>query len=284
MRLEAIDAQLIRKAVQSFLEQAWGDLAESHWPRKLPIDVEDRDEVIKSFVDERKRGCMRKYSLRLGNRRYPFMKMVFQELLFRDSFFFYVDTHDELDISETTPDFQEWLAIRNYNAEIKKAVEKRWHEECIPILEDVLEEVERQEVPPEEICPDSSPPLVHVVDDERAIAEGVRTILTRRNYRVEVSQSAEDALEKIKKLPPDLIISDLEMGSGMTGLEFCEALRADPALKDISFILATAAGVDLSRLNLIDAFLVKPYEIEVLVTFVRKQLENRAKRTEGGKT
>ena len=38
------------------------------------------------------------------------------------------------------------------------------------------------------------------------------------------------------------------------------------------FILATAAGIDLTRFNLIDGFIVKPYEVEVLCAFVAKHL------------
>ena len=174
MRLEAIDADLIKRAVRTFLEEAWGELAASHWPKKIDADCNDREVVLEGFVDERKRGCMRKYSLRLGNRRYPFMKMVFQEQLFRDSFFFCVDTHDELDIKETTPDYQEWVAIREFNARIKDAVETHWRQESIPTLENVLDEVDKQVVPEGEICRLEEAPLVHVVDDERAISEGVR--------------------------------------------------------------------------------------------------------------
>ena len=273
MRLEAIDIPIIEEAICSFLEEAWGDLAKAHWPKKIDFSSGDRSRVLEGFVDERKNGCMRKYSLRLGNRRYPFMKMIFQELLFRDSFFFCVDTHDELDIKETTPDYAEWEAIREYNSAVKKAVEQHWRRSRIPTLRDVLDEVEDQKVPESELCTLERQPLIYVVDDEDAISEGVRLLLTRRGYEVGVAPCAEDAMKLIAEKIPDLIISDLEMGAGDTGLQFCERLRRNPDTAGVPFILATAAGIDLTRFNLIDGFLVKPYDIEALITFVSKHLQ-----------
>lgn len=273
MKLEAVDAVLMKRAVGTFLEVAWGELSAAHWPKSIDFDGGSRDTVLKGFVDEKQRGCMRKFSLRLGNRRYPFMKLIFQELLFRDCFFFSVDTHDELDIKETTPDYQEWLAIRNYNAEVKRRVEELWRREHVPTLVDILERVDQDEVPEDQICRQGTPPLIHVVDDEPSIAEGVRRTLEKRRYEVRVFPSAEAALAALKNERPDLIISDLEMGNGLTGLQFCEQLRARADQAPIPFILATAAGIDLSRFNLIDGFIVKPYEVEVLCAFVAKHLK-----------
>ncbi|MCB9831667.1 MAG: response regulator [Planctomycetes bacterium] len=262
----------MKRAVGAFLEVAWGELSAAHWPKSIDFDHNDRDGVLKGFVDEKQRGCMRKFSLRLGNRRYPFMKMVFQELLFRDCFFFSVDTHDELDIKETTPDYQEWLAIRDYNAQVKSRVEELWRSNEIPTLADVLERVDQDQVPPEQVCRQDTPPRVWVVDDEPSIAEGVRRTLEKRRYEVRVFPSAEEALAAIRQATPDLIISDLEMGNGLTGLQFCEQLRTRRDQPHVPFILATAAGIDLTRFNLIDGFIVKPYEVEVLCAFVAKHL------------
>lgn len=276
MKLETVDVSLIKRAVSTFLEEAWGDLAEAHWPKSMDFSCASRDEILDGFVDEKKRGCMRKFSLRLGNRRYPFMKMVFQELLFRDCFFFSVDTHDELDIKETNPDYQEWLAIKHYNIQLKKRVEQRWHKSDVPTLKDILARVEEDEVPERQICTIDPKPLIYVVDDEESIAEGVRRTLVKRLYDVAVFSCAEEALAAMRDQRPDLIVSDLEMGDGDNGLEFCEKLRLDKNLKDIPFILATAAGIDLSTFELIDGFIVKPYEVEVLCAFVSENLTHSA--------
>lgn len=272
MRLESIDVDLIRKAVGTFLEEAWGDLASSHWPGKVDFASADASGVLSGFSDERRRGCMRKYTLRLGNRRYPFMKVVLQELLFRDVFFFSVDTHDELDIKETTPDYSEWLDIRKFNADLKRRVERRWRDEDVPTLGDVLDAVECDEVPKSQCCPDGTEPQVFIADDDEDIATGVRRVLERRGYCVEVFPSAEAALSRIREKKPHLVISDLEMGEGLSGIEFCEELRCSRDTRALPFILATASGIDLTQHTVLDGFLVKPYDIDALVKLVSAHL------------
>ncbi|MEZ6194377.1 MAG: response regulator [Planctomycetota bacterium] len=267
-----MNASTFKDAVSCFLAHAWGDLADSHWP-KIDFD-QDRDVVLARFTDECKEGCMRKFSLRLGNRRYPFMKLIFQESLVRDSFFFAVDTHDALDIKETTPDYQEWLAIKDYNCRVKSQVEAEWRKHGVPTLHDILVDVDAADVPDTQLCPVATEPMVMVVDDDLDIAEGARRILSRRGYRVAVFHCAEDALEALPTVRPDLILSDLEMGQGMTGIDFVTKLRALPAWAGTPFFLATAAGIDLSSFEYLDGFLVKPYEIEVLMTFLNQHLES----------
>lgn len=272
MRLESVTSAIFEQAVASYLKHAWGDLADSHWPA-LDLAGTDAEHVLEGFSDERREGRMRRFTLRLGNRRYPFMKLVFQESLIRNSFFFGVDTHDELDIKETTPDYAEWLLIRDYNARVKEKVEREWKDLDVPTFEDVLEDVDRAPVPDEQRRDPEQAPTIFVVDDDREIAEGVRRILSRRGYRVEVSHSAEEALRKLEQVKPDLVLSDLEMGGGMTGLDFARRLRENPRRADVPFLLATAAGIDLSCYTHLDGFLVKPYEIEVLLAFLSKHLQ-----------
>ena len=46
--------------------------------------VDETTIALELFQDEKKFGKMRKWTLRLGNRRYPFMKLVLQEQFFPD--------------------------------------------------------------------------------------------------------------------------------------------------------------------------------------------------------
>lgn len=273
MRLDAVVPSLIKTAIGIYLEEAWGELSSTHWPR---IDFENTgtDSVLEGFSRSRATGTMRSYSLRLGNRRYPFMKVVFQELLVRDVFSFTVDTHDELDIKDTTPDYSEWLAIRDYNGSLKRAVESRWSAAGVPTLLDVQSALESQEVPSGEVCTIDPAPSILIVDDDTHIAAGVQMIFDRRGYSVTVEHSAEAALNRLETLRPDLILSDLEMGSGLTGLQLCERVRQRQELREVPFILATAAGIDLAANQEIDGFLVKPYELNALIRLVSARLHS----------
>ena len=58
-----------------------------------------------------------------------------------------------------------------------------------------------------------------VVDDDDGIRELVKEYLSQNNYLVTSSNSAEDALEKVKVIKFDLIVLDIMM-PGKSGLEF----------------------------------------------------------------
>ena len=54
------------------------------------------------------------------------MKLVFQELLVRDKFFFAVDTHDEMFVDSSWADFDQWIELKRENSEIKEKIEREW--------------------------------------------------------------------------------------------------------------------------------------------------------------
>ncbi|MDH5453346.1 MAG: response regulator, partial [Paracoccaceae bacterium] len=103
--------------------------------------------------------------------------------------------------------------------------------------------------------------MVMVVDDSRVQRRILGSQLSRAGYRVIEAATADEALELCKRTPPDLVISDWMM-PGMSGLEFCKALRDVQSENYIYFILLTsktetaeiARGLDGGA----DDFLTKP--------------------------
>lgn len=88
--------------------------------------------------------------------------------------------------------------------------------------------------------------------------------------------SGEAALRLAREATPDLIVMDVDM-PGMTGLDVCEALRADPALSRVPVILATSH--DATTLLQVAAFqrgatdfLTKPLIAAQLTARVRAHL------------
>jgi DNA-binding response OmpR family regulator len=67
----------------------------------------------------------------------------------------------------------------------------------------------------------------------------------------------------------------------MRGTEVCARIRRDRRHRDLPILLATAAMVDLSALADADGFLVKPYQRDVLLSFVSHLVGKRASRTPG---
>ena len=92
----------------------------------------------------------------------------------------------------------------------------------------------------------SSPPLplapphqVLVVDDDPDCRRILRKFLEKDGYRVACAADGPGALMQARALKPDLIICDWMM-PGMDGPQVCQAVKADPALKDAFFIFLTA--------------------------------------------
>jgi DNA-binding response OmpR family regulator len=80
------------------------------------------------------------------------------------------------------------------------------------------------------------------------------------------------ALAAARSRLPDLAVLDVSM-PGATGLEVCEALRADPATADIRILLLSAgASLDDVARGLAagaDAYLAKPFGVAALVHRIR---------------
>ena len=102
---------------------------------------------------------------------------------------------------------------------------------------------------------------VLVVDDSRAQRRLVCTYLRQWGYSIEEAESGVAALEICRRTRPDLILSDWMM-PGMSGPEFCRAIRGMTFDSYVYFILLTsksgkediALGLDAGA----DDFLTKP--------------------------
>jgi CheY-like chemotaxis protein len=79
------------------------------------------------------------------------------------------------------------------------------------------------------------------------------------------------ALELLAGEPPALILSDFMMPT-MNGAEFGEAVRRDPALSQIPFVFMSATSENVVRRSFkdYDAFLVKPFDIDTMLSVVAR--------------
>ena len=115
-------------------------------------------------------------------------------------------------------------------------------------------------------------PSVLIVDDEPSIRQLIATLLTQEGFDVSTAPDGRAALQQIRALAPDVVISDVRMPI-MNGYELLNTLRADPILHGIRFIfLASYADGDVgadSALALADACMSKPFTRELLLKTVR---------------
>ena len=114
-----------------------------------------------------------------------------------------------------------------------------------------------------------------VVDDDPDILTLVRYNLEKEGFKISTVESGEEAIEKARKIKPDLLILDL-MLPGMDGLEVCRLLKSDAAVKHIPVMMLTAKGEETDivvGLELgADDYLTKPFSPKVLAARVRALL------------
>jgi CheY-like chemotaxis protein len=80
-------------------------------------------------------------------------------------------------------------------------------------------------------------PLVAlVVDDSMLIRHTVCRFLEERGFAVESATNGQEALETLKRVRPNIIITDMQMPK-MGGAEFITALKSSPATADIPVVI-----------------------------------------------
>lgn len=80
-----------------------------------------------------------------------------------------------------------------------------------------------------------------VIDDEQSIRDVLTQYLTASGYRVSVVSSALEAVDQVRKEPPDLIISDLQLEDA-DGLEMIAQIKTQ--LPHLPVILLTGVLFD----------------------------------------
>jgi response regulator RpfG family c-di-GMP phosphodiesterase len=85
-----------------------------------------------------------------------------------------------------------------------------------------------------------------LVDDEPALRELLRATLEGADVTVDEAASGLEAEARIRRRRPDVIVLDLRM-PGMSGVELCRRLKADPRTRDIPIVLLTGADPEEAR-------------------------------------
>src|SRR5688572_2702205 len=121
-----------------------------------------------------------------------------------------------------------------------------------------------------------------VAEDDHDIAELISHYLKKAGWTAQVASAGDQALAYIRNHPVDVVILDL-MLPGMSGLDVCQALRADAATAHLPVIMLTARAEETDRIRGLemgaDDYVAKPFSPNELVARVRA-VTRRARRTE----
>jgi DNA-binding response OmpR family regulator len=109
---------------------------------------------------------------------------------------------------------------------------------------------------------------IAVVDDERAIADGVAAYLRRDGHAVEVAATAPDAVE-LGRTQPDLMILDVMLADG-SGFDVLRTLRGEGHAVPVIILSARVDVIDrVAGLEIgADDYVTKPFEPRELVARV----------------
>jgi len=111
--------------------------------------------------------------------------------------------------------------------------------------------------------------LVLLVEDEYGHAEILQLLLEAEGFRVCVASNGRAALDLLAGEKPAVILSDFMMPH-LTGGELGLAVRANPLLEDIPFIIlsGTQETVVQKVFSDYDAFVEKPFAADALLKLV----------------
>jgi LmbE family N-acetylglucosaminyl deacetylase/ActR/RegA family two-component response regulator len=126
------------------------------------------------------------------------------------------------------------------------------------------------------------PYIVVVVEDDPGVAFYTKTVLEKRGCVVEGVSSPLLACDAVRRLAPDVVITDIEM-PGMTGLELIKEIRAERPGTPI-VVMTAHVSIDYAVAALrsqADEFLSKPVSSTDLIAVVRRLADEfrRAKAT-----
>ena len=123
----------------------------------------------------------------------------------------------------------------------------------------------------------SGKPIIVVAEDNADVADLLCTQL-EPFYEVVAARDGVEALKHAGEIIPDLVITDVMMPN-MDGMALARAIRANDLTAHIPIIMVTARVTEQDRIEGLkagaDAYLIKPFNTEELLTRVAKLLEQR---------
>lgn len=119
------------------------------------------------------------------------------------------------------------------------------------------------------------PQAILVVEDEPDIRELLTFTIGRAGYDVIAAETAEQALQKMDKGLPELVLIDW-MLPGMDGVELARRMRQDELTAELPIIMLTARGEEGDKLQSfgvgVDDYVTKPFSPRELLARIKALL------------
>ena len=116
-------------------------------------------------------------------------------------------------------------------------------------------------------------PRILVVDDEAAIRDLLSKTLALAEYDVDLAPDGRTALERLRIIPYDLLITDLKMPGidGLTVVREARRLKADIPVLIITGFSTEASAIEAVNLG-VSGYLTKPFRVPRVLAAAAKAL------------
>jgi hypothetical protein len=133
---------VVTRAIELYIATAYGS--------ELPISVKSQLATLRSWKGEFYRCPViapdynkppRRYTIRLGNRNYPHMKLAIELTPDDKAFIFRVDTHDRHCCpAPESPEYRPFMDLMEQNQKMAQTIESAWAAEGIPTFKKHLQD------------------------------------------------------------------------------------------------------------------------------------------------
>lgn len=113
-----------------------------------------------------------------------------------------------------------------------------------------------------------------IVEDEKALSRVLRDELLREDFKVDVANDGEEAMQKLIEFPPDLVLLDLLLPK-KSGFDVLEEMKQEENLRSIPVIVLSNLGqdTDIKRaidLGAVDYFVKSQHPLKEIVKKVKQ--------------
>ncbi|MDH7501965.1 MAG: response regulator [Verrucomicrobiota bacterium] len=122
-----------------------------------------------------------------------------------------------------------------------------------------------------------------IIDDDPDFVAGMKSILVKANYEVDVAYNPKDGLQALQTKPYDLLLLDIMMGRGAEGIMIARKLGKDPKLRNLPVLIITGIREQMAFLFpgqavhphfvAVDELVEKPVEPKLLLEKVEALLK-----------
>ena len=105
-----------------------------------------------------------------------------------------------------------------------------------------------------------------IIDDDPDVRTVMKSLMKKQGYEVEVASDREEALAKLSRFQPSLVLLDVLL-SGTDGRQLCREIKHMEAMKDVPVIMISAhpgAAENIDNYGA-DDFVSKPVNTQVLL-------------------